>query len=99
MLEQGSQAHRQITRAAGRRTNHFRGSRVPILFLTALGDNQDVVEGLRAGGDDYLSKPYDLEVFVARVEARLREKSDNRRYVIYGCLRLDTVSLAGYVNG
>lgn len=72
---------------------------VPILFLTALGDNQDVVEGLRAGGDDYLSKPYDLEVFVARVEARLREQSDNRRYVTYGCLRLDTVSLAGYVNG
>ena len=72
---------------------------VPILFLTALGANQDVVEGLRAGGDDYLTKPYDLEVFVARVEARLRERSDNRRYVTYGCLRLDTVSLAGFVNG
>ena len=72
---------------------------VPILFLTALGENQDVVEGLRAGGDDYLSKPYDLEVFVARVEARLRERNDNRRHVSYGCLRLDTVSLTGFVNG
>ena len=57
------------------------------------------MEGLRAGGDDYLTKPYDLEVFVARVEARLRARSDNRRYVTYGCLRLDTVSLAGFVNG
>lgn len=72
---------------------------VPILFLTALGENQDVVDGLRAGGDDYLSKPYDLEVFVARIEARLRERSDNRRHITYGCLLLDTVSLTGFVNG
>ena len=72
---------------------------IPILFLTALGENRDVVEGLRAGGDDYLTKPYDLEVFVARVEARLRGSSDSRRYVTYGCLRLDTVSLTGFVNG
>lgn len=71
---------------------------VPILFLTALGDSRDVVEGLRAGGDDYLAKPYDLEVFVARIEARLRGKTNANRYVHYGCLRLDTVSLAGYVN-
>lgn len=72
---------------------------IPILFLTALGENGDVVEGLRAGGDDYLPKPYDLEVFVARVEARLREKKASRRYLSYGCLRLDTVALAGFVNG
>ena len=72
---------------------------VPILFLTALGDNRDVVEGLRAGGDDYLAKPYDLEVFLARVEARLREHSDSARYVNYGPLTLDTVSLTGYVDG
>ena len=75
------------------------GYHIPILFLTALGENGDVVEGLRAGGDDYLAKPYDLEVFMARIEARLREKSDSRRYVSYGPLKLDTVSLAGYVNG
>ena len=84
---------------------------VPILFLTALGETQDVVEGLRAGGgdymtkpydlgaDDYLTKPYDLEVFVARVEARLRERSDSRRHITYGCLLLDTVALTGFVNG
>ena len=45
---------------------------VPILFLTAMGENEDIVKGLTAGGDDYLTKPYDLEVFMARVEARLR---------------------------
>lgn len=71
---------------------------IPVLFLTALGESRDVVEGLRAGGDDYLAKPYDLEVFLARIEARLRARADSRRYVCYGCLRLDTVSLAGSVN-
>lgn len=72
---------------------------IPILFLTALGENRDVVEGLRAGGDDYLQKPYDLEVLVARIEARLRSDEDRRRYVSYGNLKLDTVSSVGYVNG
>lgn len=71
---------------------------IPILFLTALGENQDIVEGLRAGGDDYLPKPYDLEVLAARIEARLRDRTNSRRYVCYGCLKLDTVSLSGYVN-
>ena len=72
---------------------------IPILFLTALGENQDVVEGLRAGGDDYLSKPYDLEVLVARIEARLRAAEEVRRYFGYGGLKLDLLTMTGYVNG
>ena len=71
---------------------------IPILFLTALGENQDVVDGLRAGGDDYLAKPYDFEVLIARIEARLRSAADVHRYFLYGCLKLDTVSLTGYVK-
>ena len=72
---------------------------IPILFLTALGENQDVVEGLRAGGDDYLAKPYDLEVLVARIEARLRASGEVRRYFGYGGLKLDLLTMTGYVNG
>lgn len=72
---------------------------VPILFLSALGESRDVVEGLRAGGDDYLAKPYDLEVLVARVEARLRQESAKNRYISYGSLRLDTFSGCGYIGG
>ncbi|MDM8200736.1 response regulator transcription factor [Allofournierella massiliensis] len=72
---------------------------IPILFLTALGENQDVVEGLRAGGDDYLAKPYDLEVLVARIEARLRAAGEVRRYFGYGGLKLDLLTMTGYVNG
>lgn len=71
---------------------------VPILFLSALGENQDVVDGLRAGGDDYLAKPYDLEVLAARVEARLRQENARNRYVSYGNLKLDTLSGCGYLD-
>lgn len=45
---------------------------VPVLFLTSLSDRKQVVDGLRAGGDDYLTKPYHLEELTARVEALLR---------------------------
>ncbi len=71
---------------------------VPILFLSALGESRDVVEGLRAGGDDYLAKPYDLEVLAARIDARLRQERAKSRYVSYGNLRLDTLSCCGYLG-
>lgn len=73
--------------------------RMPILFLSALGENKDVVDGLRAGGDDYLAKPYDLEVLIARIEARLRREQESDRFVCYGGLKLDTHSGLGYLDG
>lgn len=48
------------------------GDRTPIVFLTARGEPGDVVDGLAAGGDDHLAKPFNLRVLVARVEAVLR---------------------------
>jgi DNA-binding response OmpR family regulator len=47
-------------------------SEKPILMLTARGDARDRVEGLKAGADDYLAKPFDLEELVERVRAALR---------------------------
>ena len=47
---------------------------VPVLFLSALGDVDDRVEGLKAGGDDYLVKPFASEELQARVEVLLRRK-------------------------
>lgn len=72
---------------------------VPILFLSALGENSDIVEGLRAGGDDYLPKPYDLDVLVARVEARLRAARQLRRRIRLGALELDLLAGKGYRDG
>ncbi|MBS1828584.1 MAG: response regulator transcription factor [Acidobacteria bacterium] len=45
---------------------------VPILMLTARDTRQDIILGLDLGADDYLTKPFDLEVFFARVRAALR---------------------------
>jgi two-component system OmpR family response regulator len=47
----------------------------PVLILSALGQVDDRVKGLRAGGDDYLSKPYAFSELLARVEALSRRKS------------------------
>jgi DNA-binding response OmpR family regulator len=48
------------------------GSRVPILVLTARGEEADKVRGLRLGADDYVTKPFGLLELLARVEALLR---------------------------
>lgn len=48
------------------------GIDMPILFLTAKDDIRDKVEGLQAGGDDYVTKPFGLEEVVARINAILR---------------------------
>jgi DNA-binding response OmpR family regulator len=46
--------------------------KLPILFLTARGKDEDKIEGFRAGGDDYLSKPFNMEELQLRIKAILR---------------------------
>ena len=48
------------------------GDNTPVLMLTALGQPADQVKGLRAGADDYLAKPFDLDIFQARLDALVR---------------------------
>lgn len=73
---------------------------VPILFLSALGENRDIVDGLMRGGDDYLPKPYDLNVLLARVEALLRRAGQKPEAVMtVGALTLDMVSQRAQVKG
>jgi DNA-binding response OmpR family regulator len=50
------------------------GDFTPILMLTAKSLPEDVVQGLEAGADDYLAKPFDLAVFLARVKGLLRRR-------------------------
>lgn len=69
---------------------------IPIIFLSALGENRQIIDGLRAGGDDYLPKPYDLGVLVARVEARLRDTKRRKQFVCRNGLKLDTLSMTGH---
>jgi len=52
-----------------------RGSEVPVLMLTALNEVDDRIEGLDAGADDYLGKPFELSELLARVRALVRRSS------------------------
>jgi DNA-binding response OmpR family regulator len=56
------------------------GNFVPILMLTALGRPEDVIRGFEAGADDYLPKPFDLNVLLARVRGLIR-RSDWAREI------------------
>ena len=51
------------------------GSRTPVLILSALGEVDDRVKGLKAGGDDYLTKPFALSELLARIEALARRSA------------------------
>jgi DNA-binding response OmpR family regulator len=77
---------------------------IPILILTALGEEEDRVRGLESGADDYLVKPFSLKELIARVRALLRRahmSMENRdpAYLQAGKLTIDTecheVRLAG----
>lgn len=54
-------------------------SSIPIIFLTALQDEEDMVAGLNLGADDYIVKPYSVRNVLARVEAVLRRSKPRKR--------------------
>jgi len=54
------------------------GDTTPVIFLTARDTPADVVEGLAAGGDDHLAKPFHLQVLIARIDAVLRRAGTDR---------------------
>lgn len=56
------------------RTMRERADYTPILMLTARGRPEDVLQGFEAGTDDYLAKPFDLEIFLARLNGLLRRR-------------------------
>lgn len=51
-------------------------SKIPIMFLTAADEETDIIMGLDIGGDDYISKPFKLAVFLSRVNALLRRSGN-----------------------
>ncbi len=60
------------------RTLREEGNTTPILMLTALGTPDDVIQGLDQGADDYLTKPFDFGVLLARVRSLTRRWTDHR---------------------
>ncbi|MGE5651122.1 MAG: response regulator [Bacillota bacterium] len=70
-----------------------RGSKTPVLVLTARGGLNDRVQGLNLGADDYLAKPFELAELEARVKALLRRARGSEAVVLQcGALSFDTVS-------
>ena len=76
-------------------------SRVPIVMLTARADATDVVAGLELGADDYVTKPFDLPVLVARVRAVLRRAAaePEERSIGIGDLEVDPAAFAARRGG
>ncbi|MFN2370016.1 MAG: response regulator transcription factor [Candidatus Krumholzibacteriia bacterium] len=64
------------------------GDRVPILFLTARGGNKDRIRGLDEGGDDYITKPFELQELLARIKSILRRQDWFRGGEAPGTLRI-----------
>jgi len=70
-----------------------RGNRTPVLLLSARGEVNERVEGLNAGAEDYLPKPFALEELIARVRALVRRTGEARpTYLRVGNLTLDTAT-------
>lgn len=69
-------------------------SKVPVLFLSARDTNMDIVMAVNAGGDDYVTKPFSMEVLLAKVSALLRRAydytGDAPSVLVYGDWVLDT---------
>ncbi|MFC4007807.1 response regulator transcription factor [Nonomuraea purpurea] len=62
---------------------------VPVLFLTARDTRADKINGLRLGGDDYVTKPFDLEELLARIRAILRRTGGVPDVLVVGDLEVD----------
>ena len=74
--------------------------RAPVLVLSALSAVDDRVSGLKAGGDDYLTKPFAMEELAARLEALLRRPNNSRETMLHaGPLTMDLIERTVTRNG
>jgi len=77
------------------------GNTIPVLFLSALSEVDDRVKGLKAGGDDYLTKPYAFVELLARIDALMRRRTpaNVRTRLEVGDLELDLLTRAAKRSG
>ncbi len=76
------------------------GRTFPVLVLTARGSWQEKVEGMDAGADDYLAKPFEMEELLARLRALIRRSRGVASTVVHcGPLMLDTRAARVHLNG
>lgn len=71
----------------------------PIIMLTAMSEKSDIVKGLYIGADDYISKPFDEEELIARIEAVLRRNKNETNSILFQGLLLEKESYQLQYNG
>jgi two-component system, OmpR family, alkaline phosphatase synthesis response regulator PhoP len=77
-----------------------KGLEMPIIMLTAKGQEEDIVRGLELGADDYVTKPFSIRELLARAQAFLRRRSATASTVFqFGDCRLDTTAHKLFRNG
>lgn len=67
-------------------------SNIPILFLSSASDNMNIIMAINMGGDDFISKPFDLDVLTAKIQALLRRSynlTDNTNVMVYNDILLN----------
>ena len=79
-------------------------SQTPIIMLTAKGETSDKVQGLKAGADDYITKPFEMREVLARIEAVLRRTTvgtmeSNPRRLVYDKLVIDMEAFELIIDG
>lgn len=72
---------------------------IPVIFVTAKTSVLDRVKGLKLGAEDYITKPFDLEELLARVETVLRRYHKTERMIEVGKIKIDTLSRTVLLNG
>ncbi|MDO5423137.1 MAG: response regulator transcription factor [Eubacteriales bacterium] len=76
------------------------GNALPILYLTVRGETAEIVQGFRDGADDYVVKPFELEVLHSRILALLRRAGQTQEtWLSCGNLSLDTEKMAVFREG
>jgi DNA-binding response OmpR family regulator len=84
----------------------------PVLLCSSKGEDKHILQGLEAGGDDYIPKPYNVDILVARVKVMWRKEQENRermsaalaakmpeRVIERGPLKLDIIAGRCFMNG
>ena len=79
-------------------------SRTPVIMLTAKGELDDKITGLKAGADDYVTKPFEMRELIARIEAVLRRSEgvtaeEKARRLVFDKLIIDMDAFELYVDG
>jgi len=78
---------------------YIKNYEIPTIFLTAKSEIQERVKGLRAGAEDYITKPFDISELLARVETVLRRYNKASRMVEYLDIVIDTQSRIAIKSG